>query len=87
MLVARKMERGSYPAKLDAGELHVRPETLIDPFSDRPFIDRIQNGKRQIVSVGYDGVLGPKIKPENPSITAADLAAAPPVDDVILELP
>jgi len=84
---AWKAERGAYPTKAIAGNLKLRPETLVDPFSGRPFVDRTLNGKRQFVSVGYDGLLGSKINPGDRGVTAADLAAAPPVDDIVLELP
>lgn len=86
-LAAYKKRKGGYPAKLDATVLDVPPETLIDPFTDKPFVDRIENGNRQFVSVGLDGILGPKFKPGDKNATAADLAAMPPVDDIVLQLP
>jgi hypothetical protein len=86
-LAAHKAEQGRHPEKLNAKELSIRPETLIDPFTDKPFVERVENGKRQVVSAAYDGVIGPKIKPDDKTATAADRAAMPPIDDIVLELP
>jgi len=54
-----KMEHGKYPARLDANELGVPAAMLIDPCTDNPFVDRVVNGKRQIVGASSDGVVIP----------------------------
>jgi len=87
VLAAYRKERGSYPDKLDAKELEVPAKTLVDPFLGEPFVWRIENGKRQIVSASLDGIVGPKIKPGDKTATAADRATMKPVDDIVLELP
>lgn len=74
---ASMMEKGKHPDRLDAVQLGVPPTMTIDPFTDKPFVERTVNGKRQIVSVGMDGVLNPRWKmgdERNP-------------DDRVLELP
>jgi hypothetical protein len=86
-LAAYRKERETYPDKLDAKELGVPAETLVDPFLGEPFVWRIEKGKRQIVCADMDGIIGPKIKPGDKSATAADRATMPPVDDIVLELP
>ena len=86
-LAAYRKERRRYPDSLDAKELGVASETLIDPFTDKPFVYRVENGKRHVVSAGMDEIVGPKIKPHDKTATAADRATMPPVDDIVLQLP
>lgn len=82
-----KQKHGAYPEKLDAAELGVPAEATIDPFTTKPFVFDVKERKRRIVSAGPDGIIGPRIKPNAKNITAADRAMAPPVDDVVVELP
>jgi hypothetical protein len=49
-LTSFKARHGRYPQKLDAKELGVAPETLLDPYTEKPFVDEIKNGKRRLVS-------------------------------------
>ena len=44
-----KAKTGRYPPKLDAKELGVSPNDLIDPYTEKPFVDEIKNGKRRLV--------------------------------------
>jgi hypothetical protein len=56
-LASHKKNHGRYPEKLDAKELGVPPETLVDPMNGQPLVYRTKEGKRQVVSVGLDGRL------------------------------
>jgi hypothetical protein len=78
MLAAYRKERGTYPDKLDAKELGVPADALVDPFLGEPFVWRIEKGKRQIVCADMDGIVGPNKKKGS---------AEKPVDDIVLELP
>jgi hypothetical protein len=71
-----KMENGEYPGRLDAVVLGIPAAMLIDPFTDKPFVDRVVNGKRQIVGASSDGVVIPPGEKQPPGGY-----------DIILELP
>jgi hypothetical protein len=76
LLMAWKREHGTYPDRLDAGMLGGAAEMFTDPATNKPFVYRIVNDKREVVGVGRDGVL------DTPEARNKDDG-----DDYILELP
>ena len=70
-----KKQHGRYPDQLDAKQLNVSGEVLMDPHADKPFAYRTKDGKQQIVSYWLDRKEQKKPNPvRNPN-------------DSILELP
>jgi hypothetical protein len=73
LLAARKLESGKYPERLDAKELGVASEMTVDPFTEKPFHYRVENGKSRLHSPGPDRI--------------SNTLGEPIFDDIIVELP
>jgi hypothetical protein len=74
---AFKKRHGKYPDSLDAAELELPADAVVDPFTGKPFVYELKDGKRRIVSA--------EPQPAGFRITVAGKPSPPP--EHILELP
>ena len=60
-LALHKARHGRYPETLDANQLGVSADVLVDPYSQKPFTYDVKDGKRRVVAFEPMNLGGTKI--------------------------